>query len=445
MRKVLFGQAHEKDKNILFACISRLLNEEGYETYHLAFNKVEKDIYIELGIKNIIYLPKELNKYYLNNNIKIDFDDVYHYTLKFNELNGFKVNKNKDFNNIYALWSFFESNKSFEKIITWNDTFLYDSLIKKFCEENNIERLVIEDGIFRPNTLTVDNKGVNYNNSLCRSRSFYENIDIDYELYNKYMNEVNYLEDMYFIPIETIKNKKFNKIIDKLLTKVGIRRDLSYINKGVKDYLLNIKLNKNVSNKENFDFNIKYIFIPFQVHDDSQIIEFSDYIKDMHQLVKLINDASIYINDTLNHKIKFVFKEHPADRGRVNYSNLYKLYESNTNLIFLKNTDTEKLIKNSEMVITVNSTVGIEALKNYKKVITLGNAYYNIDGIVYNYNFETQELGEYIEKILCTSIDKEIIDKFLYYLRFNYQIEANWRCGKINKKQFMKKFNERIN
>ena len=49
---------------------------------------------------------------------------------------------------------------------------------------------------------------------------------------------------------------------------------------------------------------------------------------------------------------------------------------------FANSANTRELIDGAEAVITVNSTVGLEALTLDRKVITLGEAHYNIDGLV---------------------------------------------------------------
>ena len=75
-------------------------------------------------------------------------------------------------------------------------------------------------------------------------------------------------------------------------------------------------------------------------------------------------------------------------------------------------------------MITINSTVGIESLLYYKPVITLGNAFYNIDGIVYHAdNFENLDI--LIEKALNAPVKQDLINKFLYYLKFHYQVDGN--------------------
>ena len=75
--------------------------------------------------------------------------------------------------------------------------------------------------------------------------------------------------------------------------------------------------------------------------------------------------------------INFVIKEHPSYRRSV----IGKV-TPHANIHFANGHPTPELIANADAVVTLNSTVGIEALVLEKKVITLGLAAYNIEGLV---------------------------------------------------------------
>ncbi|WP_243557333.1 hypothetical protein [Priestia megaterium] len=190
--------------------------------------------------------------------------------------------------------------------------------------------------------------------------------------------------------------------------------------------------------KNNVNLPNNYIFIPFQVHDDSQIILNSPCIQDMEKLVNVVSEQLNIHNSKNNTDLYAVFKEHPADIGRVDYKKLYQKYKNNEKMIFLTDGDTDTILDKSKAIITVNSTVGIEGLQKYKPVIVLGNAYYDIDQITYSCkNFD--QLNEIIHQALKGKLNRRLITQFLYYLRFTYQLEGNWRNGEFNYVQFLKK------
>jgi capsular polysaccharide export protein len=159
----------------------------------------------------------------------------------------------------------------------------------------------------------------------------------------------------------------------------------------------------------------EYIFVPFQVGYDSQIIYFSD-IKDMRELFFLIKDIAEKL------KINFVFKEHPSDKTN-DYSDLHKIAQNSKYITFANKIDTEELIKKSSSVITINSSVGIESLIFHKKVYILGESFYRIEGITIpcNKNNLLDKLTSDIE------IDFNLVDKFLAYLQNVYLVKDSWR------------------
>src|SRR5262249_52984485 len=123
----------------------------------------------------------------------------------------------------------------------------------------------------------------------------------------------------------------------------------------------------------------KYIFCPFQVALDSQVLVYSPWIMNMHNFYELISKVS----ESLDEKdLFFVIKEHPS--CKMDYSDLKS--QNNERIIFANANSTQELIENAEMIITLNSTVGIESLIYNKKVITLGQAFYSGFGLAKNAN-----------------------------------------------------------
>ena len=117
-------------------------------------------------------------------------------------------------------------------------------------------------------------------------------------------------------------------------------------------------------------------------------------------------------------------KEHPEEHARNAYLDLKQKYKQDEQVIFVTKHEVEPLIEKALAIITINSTVGIEALSQYKHVITLGEALYNIEGIAHHCPHPSH-LAETLATVLKQEINQELIDQFLYYLRFIYQIEGS--------------------
>lgn len=106
-----------------------------------------------------------------------------------------------------------------------------------------------------------------------------------------------------------------------------------------------------------------FVFVPFQVESDSQIVNFSPRIKRMQELVD-------FCEKYVPRGMKIYFKKHPKrDCGDLVLSSRSKLFSEGNTHDFLRS-------ENCRYVITINSTVGVEALAYFKPVINLGQAFY---------------------------------------------------------------------
>lgn len=141
-----------------------------------------------------------------------------------------------------------------------------------------------------------------------------------------------------------------------------------------------------------------FVFVPFQVESDSQIILHSPRIKKMQELVD-------YVCAFVPGKI--IFKAHPKqDPGDIRLPERCNLYCAGTTHDFLPVCD---------YVVTVNSTVGVEALSYYKPVINLGDAFYEGRLLTYKVSNDNQ-FKTAIEWAQQGKVAKGAIESFLYYL-----------------------------
>lgn len=440
-KNVLFIQAHEADKAVFFSSIANFLQGKGIHTKHLTFRRLEKYVYEKNGVFDTVFMPRVLKEYNhilsVEDEKKYDLSKLLFYTLKLNSLNNYSFDTDNIYSNARRYLNFLKElhfSQKIDLIIMWNDTFMYDSLSKAFASNFNIPTLIFEAGIFRPNTITMDSKGVNYGNSVPEDQSYYSNVKYEKNFINS-LTDIKFEDKLYsfelpklkkFYLLERSKDKLFSKVLKQELDlEIIYENTLQKVKK-------RIEKRKKVNGYSLFkDLPSRYLFIPFQVHDDSQVLLNSPYINSMEELVEIIDYNLEQYNAQYNDDLFVVFKEHPADKGRTNYSSLYDKYKDNKRLIFMTEGETSKLLKNSQGVITINSTVGIEALQQYKHVITLGNAYYNINGLVQICS-DPSKLYEHINHIVNNDVDIHLINQFIYYLRFNYQLEGNWRKGSFD-------------
>jgi capsular polysaccharide export protein len=272
----------------------------------------------------------------------------------------FRVLARFNFLRYYALLD-----RDFTKILLWNGGKFRQRIAREVAKILDIEVNFIENGLL-PHTLVFDTQGINYDNSLPRKRSFYE----------RYQSNT--------------------PLPHALVPRIGKNRE-SF--RGEKAPLPD-----------------HFIFVPFQVDSDTQIIMHSPWIKNMRALFEIIEALS---QSTPYH---FVLKEHPS--SGVKYPDLHQRATHHRRIAFHNSYSTQALIERSLAIITINSTVGVESLLFHKRVVVLGNAFYAIEGLTY----PTQDLTlleKRIKQIESLPIEDQLIDNFLKYLYNVYLIHKD--------------------
>lgn len=233
------------------------------------------------------------------------------------------------------------------------------------------QTMLFENGLL-PNTTVLDPIGVNALSSLPRQGEFYRSQDIENpELEN----------------ILTVRAPHKNKKMEE--TKVELPE--------------------------------RFVFVPFQVPNDTQIVCHSPWIDSMEALFNEVEQSINKLASEPNWQpFKIVIKEHPSWP-----KSFTELYAKNPNIVFANNHNTQELIEKSLAVVTINSTVGIESLLFYKPVITLGNCFYNVSELVTHANNQ-QELFHALANIEQQNVDKDLVIKFLSHLKHDYLLPQSW-------------------
>jgi capsular polysaccharide export protein len=396
-----------------------LVIEPFYTNFHIDLAKyLSKDIYaLIFNLGNIIYLDgakkifvhKKIKEYkYTDKDLQLAKNTKTLYTETLRKIENQEPSKD-DFIYMARYISFARDyliKNKMDLVMMHNDLRWQHALTISLCKELNIKYLVTERGIFRPDTTTVDFQGVNGYSSVQKDINFYKNLNIKEETLRSYKISK-------WINLKT--NIKFTLFI--LLNKLG---DLLILNSKIKNknyslihYIKLFIKQKFLSKKdENIDLPKKFIFIPLQVNTDTQILIHSNF-KNMQEFITLVEKTFYNINSDL----KLVFKIHHMEKG----TNSYKFNDKSIVLDY----NTNELVEKSEFVITINSTVGFEALQKYKQVIVLGEAFFKIEKIVIcssKQNF-LNDLKNTIEN--KKNIYKYIINNFVNYLKYKYQINGN--------------------
>jgi capsular polysaccharide export protein len=163
----------------------------------------------------------------------------------------------------------------------------------------------------------------------------------------------------------------------------------------------------------------RYVFVPFQVATDSQIIAQSPWVHDMRQLYGLLLRALDRVAEDAP-DLHVVIKEHPSCSVRYD-----DLHARDSRVLFANTHSTQELIEGADAVVTINSTVGVESLLLGKSVLTLGEAFYNIQDLVLHANDDVEFL-DLFEQLLDFLPDDHLRTGFLAYLNNEYCIPEPW-------------------
>lgn len=158
-----------------------------------------------------------------------------------------------------------------------------------------------------------------------------------------------------------------------------------------------------------------YVFVPFQVVEDSNIYFHSPHLRNMRELFDWLVQAVEKRPD-----LHIVIKPHPGCP-----EDYRDLYAAHPRIRFVEDMDTRQLIHGARAVVTINSTVGMEALQAGKPLVVLGDAIYHIEGLVQT----ATNVNELIEAL--DSIDKgwkpdeAVREGYLCYLQNVYALPGD--------------------
>lgn len=306
-------------------------------------------------------------------------------------------------------------------IFLFGDNRFYQRIAKKKALKHDIKVYVFEEGYIRPNYITMELYGVNEHSKIPKNREFYDNVKIHSEInpkpmHNKYSNMAVYSTTYYMLSnifFYTYPNYKHH-------------RDFSMINEaffGIRNLLRkNLYKIQERKLKEEMGITYKknYYFVPLQVHDDFQIRKHSHY----KSIAQFIIEVAISFAKNAPDNTYLIFKHHPMDRGKKNYSKLLSTlsYELGLENRVISSFDIHlpTCLKNALGTITINSTVGLSSIYHNTPTKVLGKANYNIEGLTCKKLSLDQFWNHYYEP------DYDLFLKFRYYLVKNTQVNGSF-------------------
>ena len=314
----------------------------------------------------------------------------------------------------------FISNKKIEIVLLYGDYKVYHRIAVKVCKELNIPLYVFEEGYIRPYYITLEKYGINGFSDLPKDPEFYrklcsieieEDLPVNFSYLKQTLSRaIHYifLELLWWYFPNYVFTKNYRPYLPWIFCWIrGLIRKPLYLYKEKPLFKKILKLRK------------KYFLVVLQVHNDSQIHLHSDY--------KSVEEFIIDVMHSFSKHAKLenylVIKHHPMDRGFKNYKRLIDNLSERLNLrgrvFYIHDMRLPILIKGSLGVITINSTVGLQALYHNVPVKVMGRAVYDIQGLTFQGHLEDfwKNPGQ---------VDRELYKKFRAYVIKTRQLNGSF-------------------
>jgi hypothetical protein len=149
-----------------------------------------------------------------------------------------------------------------------------------------------------------------------------------------------------------------------------------------------------------------FVYFPLQVADDYKILKLRPHCVHQEAIVEQVADA-------LPPGVDIVVKEHPMSIGRNRLGMLRRLSKPpHIHLVDPRRSSLE-LAQASAGVVTISSSVGLEALLCNKPVLTLATPFYAGYGVTVDLE-DLREISEKVPELLGFSPDRERSRRFLH-------------------------------
>jgi capsular polysaccharide export protein len=129
--------------------------------------------------------------------------------------------------------------------------------------------------------------------------------------------------------------------------------------------------------------NTRYFLFPLQLENDFQIVSYSPFDSLEEAICLVLQSFSAHAEtDT-----RLLIKVHPLDPGLKSWKKIIYRWANELRIAeridYFDGGNLDDIIRASQGVITVNSTVGIRAIQLDCPVMTLGDAIYDVDGLAF--------------------------------------------------------------
>ena len=223
-----------------------------------------------------------------------------------------------------------------------------------------------------PSRRTLDPEGINAEGSVPRNPNYYDDVDVDQKL--------------------------LAEIRDSFQARVSRRTDVR-------------------QNTATFETDSQFLFVPLQVPDDSQMTLFAGWCGGLNGFLDALAKASTKLPEGWHLRLK----EHPSSKTAVT-PQINAHIKRGARFILDNETDSFELIKASRGVVTINSSMGLQAMFFEKPVVITGDALYDINGIL-DKAANQSALTKILKHADALEFDQDLRQRFLTWLACDYYVK----------------------
>jgi len=243
---------------------------------------------------------------------------------------------------------------------------------------------VFEEGYFRPNWITLERNGVNAHSLLPKDPDWYWSVgaklpDLSPHRFHTPFSLRAFHDICYHVA------GVFNLLLyPGYRTHASANAFLEYASY-LRRYLFVLLRRKHEINVSHLLVanRIPYYVLPLQLKGDAQIRDHSSFRGMVHVITYVIKSFAAFAPP----ETRLVVKNHPLDAGLTPYGKMTrriaKRFGVAERVDYMKAGNLDVLLKNSLGVVTVNSTVGAQALQFNCPTITLADPIYNLPGLTF--------------------------------------------------------------
>lgn len=306
----------------------------------------------------------------------------------------------------------------FNAAVIWNGEDFTGKALANLARRRGIKTVFCENGYF-PNTLQVDLQGVNVHSSVTDLRF----ADILRALQKPGPERARVEEQD--TRLSELRPLEWS---DYLRCFAARKADLHYYrhfpeHRGSSWFISQwLKFKRSLVPGDRHSVPEKFILIPFQVHDDTQILLNSRHFRTMEDFFEFCYAA---IKRNFGEEYRIVVKEHPEDLCRHSYARLRRKYPD---VLWFRKCRIEPLLERAAYVFVVNSSVGLQALQRGKPTLVFGESFYSKEEIVFRVE-DPVHIDEVIAQARrgMTSDRKDNIEKFIRFLNERYFVSGGWK------------------